>query len=92
MPRTSRPITVTLGELQSSVDRRVKSGAYTSTSEVLRDAVKALDRQDEAFEGWLRRAVEEAENDPGPAISGEEMLEVLRKHRAEREKRKRESL
>ena len=44
MPRTSRPITVTLGDLQERVELRVKSGAYASASEVMRAAVRALDR------------------------------------------------
>ena len=30
MPRTNRPISVTLGELQHGVETRVKSGAYAS--------------------------------------------------------------
>jgi len=32
MPRSSRPITVTLGALQKRVDVRVKAGTYASTS------------------------------------------------------------
>ena len=34
--RTSKPITVTLGDLQAKVDERLKSGAYSSASEVVR--------------------------------------------------------
>ena len=36
MSRTSRPITVTLGDLQERVDARIRSGGYASASEVLR--------------------------------------------------------
>ena len=46
MPRTSRPITVTLGELQQRVEERVASGAYSSASEVMRAAVRALEREE----------------------------------------------
>jgi len=46
MPRSSRPITVTLGELQERVEARVASGAYASASEVMRAAVRALDREE----------------------------------------------
>lgn len=49
MPRTGRPITVTLGELQERVDTRVTSGRYASASEVLRAAVRALDREESAL-------------------------------------------
>jgi hypothetical protein len=38
MPRTSRPVTITLGEFQERVKARVKSGAYASVSEVMRAA------------------------------------------------------
>ena len=39
MPRSSRPITVTLGDFRKPIERRVKSGAYASASEVLRALV-----------------------------------------------------
>jgi antitoxin ParD1/3/4 len=42
--RTSKPITVTLGRQQASVDARLASGAYDSASEVMRAALRALDR------------------------------------------------
>ena len=49
MARTSRPTTVTLGDLQKGVEARVKSGAYASASEVMRAAVRALDREEAAI-------------------------------------------
>ncbi|HEY2071520.1 MAG TPA: type II toxin-antitoxin system ParD family antitoxin [Rhizomicrobium sp.] len=76
MPRTSRPLTVTLGELQASVDRRVQSGAYASASEVLRDAIRALDREDAALDIWLQHRIQELEANPG--IPPEEVFEGLR--------------
>ena len=60
MSRSSRPITVTLGELHDHVEARVKSGAYASASEVLRAAVRALDREEVAIGDWLRQRVDEA--------------------------------
>lgn len=86
MPRTSRPITVTLGDLHERVEARVQSGAYASASEVLRAAVRALDREDQAVTDWLRQRVDEAFADPGPSIPAEDVFERLRKHRAERKK------
>lgn len=87
MPRTSRPITVTLGELQEKVDARVASGAYASASEVMRAAIRALDREEAAAQDWLTRAVDEALADPRPSISIEEAFEQLEAHRAKRAKR-----
>ena len=39
MARTSRPVTVTLGDLKEHADPRVKSGAYASASEMIRAAL-----------------------------------------------------
>jgi antitoxin ParD1/3/4 len=68
MPRTSRPITVTLGDLQERVEARVKSGAYASASEVLRAAVRALDREEAALNEWLRQRVDDALADRRPIV------------------------
>ena len=84
MPRTSRPLTVTLGDLQDRVDVRVNSGAYASASEVLRAAVRALDREEAAMTDWLRRKVEEAFADPAPDIPAEDVFARLRKRHARR--------
>ena len=87
MPRTSRPVTVTLGDLQDRVSARVKSGAYTSTSEVLRAAVRALDREDAAIDDWLRQKIAESLDDPRPEIPASEIFRDLRAHHARRLKR-----
>ena len=86
MPRTSRPITVTLGDLQERVEARVKSGAYASTSEVLRAAVRALEREEAAVDDWLRQRVNEAFSDPRPNVPARDVFKRLRKHHAERVK------
>ena len=89
MPRTSRPISVTLGELQGSVEARVKSGTYASASEVIRAAVRALDREEAAVNDWLRRRVEEALADPRPSAPAREVFQRLREFHAQRVKAKR---
>ena len=86
MPRTSRPITVTLGDLQDHVEARVRSGAYASASEVVRAAIRALDREETAVNDWLRRKVEEAFDDPRPDIPAAEVFKKLRAHHTERMK------
>ena len=90
MPRTSRPITVTLGDLQERVEARVKSGAYASASEVIRAAVRALDREEAALNDWLRQRVDEAFNDPRPNVPARDVFKRLRDHHAERVKAGRE--
>jgi len=86
MARTSRPITVTLGKLQRRVEARVKSGAYASASEVMRAAVRALDREEAALDDWLRQRVNEALADPRPSIPAREVFKQLRAHHARRAK------
>ena len=55
--RTSKPISVTLGTLQVSLDRRLESGDYDSASEVLRSALRALDREEAMLDEMLREKV-----------------------------------
>lgn len=81
--RASKPITVTLGELQERVEARVRSGAYSSASEVVRAGLRALDREEEALGELWRRKVQEAYDDPRPSIPAKEAFGRLeRKHAA----------
>lgn len=84
MPRTSRPVTVTLGDLQERVDARVQSGQYASASEVLRAALRALDREEGALNEWMRERIKEAIEDPRPSIPAEDVFKRLRERHAER--------
>lgn len=81
--RTSKPITVTLGSQQASLDARLQSGAYDSASEVMRAALRALDREDAALDEVLRRKVESSLADSRPSIPAEEVFSRLRAHHAE---------
>jgi antitoxin ParD1/3/4 len=71
-----------LGDLQKGVQTRVKSGAYSSASEVLRAALRALDREERAVEEWLRERVEESLADPRPNIPADRVFKRLRAHHA----------
>ncbi len=82
MPRSSRPMTVTLGELQKGVQARVKSGAYASASEVMRAALRALDREEAAVDDWLRQRVDEAFADPRPSVPARDVFKRLRERHA----------
>jgi antitoxin ParD1/3/4 len=86
MPRTSRPITVTLGDLRPQVEARVKSGAYASASEVVRAAVRALDREEAAVKDWLRQRVVEALADPQADVPARKVFKRLRAHHAAKKK------
>jgi antitoxin ParD1/3/4 len=82
MARTSRPITITLGGLQKRVAARVQSGAYASASEVVRAAIRALDREDAAVDEWLRQRIGESLDDPKPNIPAKSVFRQLRRHHA----------
>ncbi|HEY3778588.1 MAG TPA: type II toxin-antitoxin system ParD family antitoxin [Rhizomicrobium sp.] len=84
MARSSQPVTVTLGDLRERVDARVKSGSYASASEVLRAAVRALDREEAALNGWLRRLVDESLSDLRPNIPARKVFGHLRAHHGAR--------
>ncbi len=86
MARKSRPITVTLSDLLERVEARVESGAYASVSEVMRAAVRALDREEAAVNDWLRQRVDEAFADPRPNVPAREAFKRLRDHHAEQVK------
>ncbi len=88
MPRTSSPLTVTLGDLKERVDARVRSGAYASASEVLRAAVRALDREDAALQGALREEIERSLNDPRPNIPAEKVFANLHQRHARSRRKK----
>ena len=89
MPRASRPITITLGDLRKRVDARVKSGAYASASEVMRAAVRALDREEAVLKEWMGKRIDEALADPRPNIPASRVFKRLRVHHAQQTKRAR---
>lgn len=78
--RSSKPITVTLGPQQASLNMRLKSGAFSSASEVMRAALRALDREDQALDEILRRKVEASLADERSSIPAKD---VFAKFRAE---------
>ena len=80
--RTSKPISVTLGPLQASVDARLKSGEYGSASEVIRTALRALDRQDAALDEHLRAKVQAAMKDRRPSVRAADVFRRLRRRHA----------
>ena len=84
--RSSKPITVTLGELQERVEARVQSGAYTSASDVLRAGLRALDREEAALETVIRQRVQEALDNPDAPLTHEQVFGDLRAHHAKRMK------
>jgi antitoxin ParD1/3/4 len=76
--RTSKPISVTLGPQQASLERRLRSGEYDSASEVLRHALRALDREEAMLDEVMRERVRASLADPRPSIPAHTVFKRLR--------------
>ena len=69
-------------ELAQAVDDVVAAGEYASASEVLRSALRALDREDVAFDEFLRAKVEAALKDSRPSVPAADVFRRLRSRHA----------
>lgn len=80
----SKPLTVTLGEQQQSLDTRLQSGEYASASDVVRAGLRALDREDAARDEYMRAKIREALDYDGPDFSADEVFDEIERKHAER--------
>ncbi len=81
--------TVSLPAEQAAfIDAQVASGAFASASEVVRAGLRALQERDAAVERWLRDEVaptyDAMKADPTRALSGDEVLQRIRRRHAAR--------
>ncbi len=77
---TSKPVTVTFGEQQPSVDRRLASGGYESASDIVRAGLRALDREDALRDEMMREKIRTSLADPRPDLPADDVFERLRAH------------
>ena len=87
--RTTQQFSITLPlEMAEAVEDKIKSGAYASVSEVMRDGVRALLERDAAVEKWLREEVvaghREYLADPSKGVPAEAILGRIKTRRAAR--------
>jgi antitoxin ParD1/3/4 len=75
--RKSKPITITLGSQRKSLEDRIQSGDYESASEVVRAALRALDREEAALDEIMKAKISEALDDPRPPIPESDVFERL---------------
>jgi antitoxin ParD1/3/4 len=76
----SKTVTVDLGEMHDSFEARLRSGAYASADELMQDALRALEREEQgsAFDdAYVRRKVEEGLADPTPPSPADEVYDRL---------------
>jgi putative addiction module CopG family antidote len=84
--RTTQQFSITLPlDMAEAVEGKIKSGVYTSVSEVMRDGVRALLERDAAVERWLRKEVVEGHKeylaDPSKGIPADAILGRLKARR-----------
>jgi putative addiction module CopG family antidote len=85
--RTTQQFSITLPhDMAQAVEGKIRSGAYASVSEVVRDGVRALLERDAAVERWLREEVApghaEYLSDPSKAVPAEDVLGRIKARRA----------
>src|SRR3954470_1580480 len=75
--RSSRTHSVTLGPLEASLQRRLQSGDYDNASEVLRTALRALDREEAMLDEILREKVRASMANKKPSIPADVVFQRL---------------
>lgn len=80
----SEKLSITLpAEMVAAIKERVSSGRYSSTSEVLREAMRTWLRDEEEHAERIeaiRSKVKRSLNDPRPSVSLDEAFERLSQH------------
>ena len=77
---SGKSITLTLGKQQQVLDAMVASGDFESHSEAVRAAVRALQRERDAITDIWRAKIQEALEDPRPALSADDFFGRMREH------------
>jgi len=85
--RTTQQFSITLPlDMAEAVAGKIKSGAYASVSEVVREGVRALMDRDAAVERWLREEVvaghQEYLADPSKGVPVDAVLSRIKARRA----------
>jgi antitoxin ParD1/3/4 len=80
--RTSKPVTVTLGKQHAILDARLVSGNYESASEVVRAALRALEREEAVLQDIMREKIREALDDPQVDVPVDGVFAQLRERHA----------
>lgn len=78
----NKPATISLGDMTPDAQRHVDFGRYESIDEVVREGLRALDRQEAAFDALMREKIAEARADPRPCVPMEEAFAELERRAA----------
>ncbi len=71
-------VTVTLGGMGERAREWIAQGRYASMSEVVREGLRALERDEKMFNARVKAMVEESINDPRPCVPLDEAMERIK--------------
>jgi antitoxin ParD1/3/4 len=77
-------VSVELGAQRASLERHLESGHYGDASEVIRDALRALDQRDAVFDDVLRAQVMASMKNKRPLVAADEVFKRLEARHARR--------
>lgn len=83
---TSKAIKIELGAQQESLQRRLESGLYDDASDVMRAALRALDREESTLDDVLREEVRASMADKRPSVSADDVFKRLEARHARKVK------
>lgn len=84
--RNAKKVSVELGTQQASLRRHLRSGQYLDANEVLRDALRALDREEAALEELLCIKVRASLANKKPSIPADEVFRRIESRHARKMK------
>jgi len=80
----SDEVVVTLGDMAESAEAHIAAGTFETISEVVREGLRALDREQARFDEICRKKIDEALADPRPPVPLEEAFARVREAVRER--------
>jgi antitoxin ParD1/3/4 len=87
MAPTKAVISVELGPKQQAIlHRQLETGHYENASEVLQDALRALDERDAVYDDWLRKKVQASMANKKPNMAAEAAFERIEARHARKVK------
>ena len=80
--QTTEKLSITLPrDMAEMIRGKVQAGAYASDSEVIREALRLLQDQDDLkaqkLAAWLREKIDRSLNDPRPSIAADDVFARL---------------
>jgi|ERR1035438_8300621 antitoxin ParD1/3/4 len=83
---SSKALNIDLGAQRTLLERRLKSGQYQDVNDVMRHALRALEREDAALDELLRAEVRASMADKRPSVPAEDVFRRIEARHARKTK------